>query len=72
MSCEFCVDADGIPCFAAFGIHPQARPGTLKSTFWCPHCLSAEPVQADSLLRTNFRLASPEVVDSPLRTQASA
>jgi hypothetical protein len=72
MSCEYCIDADGIPCFPAFGIHPQARPGAVKSTFWCPHCLSAEPEVTHSLLRTNPILAAPEVSDPASRSQVYA
>lgn len=62
MSCEFCVDADGIPCFPL----AESTGQHVHSTYLCRHCGSLGPDGQLSQLRSNLRLASPEVGDSSL------
>lgn len=52
MSCKYCVDDDGIPCF------PLSNPQTsMASTYLCRHCGSLGP--DSSLHSSSFALAQP-------------
>lgn len=57
MSCEHCIDEDGIPCF------PLAEANGLRtvSAYLCRHCGSLGPEWPDSQLRSNSSLALPEI-----------